>query len=94
MVILFLDVHIEGDRVLQKARLIADESDLKLEYDEENERLFWHKKFADGRKQDVFVSRTGQCQWKSNDPDLVSMSGLVFRQRKKNCITRNYLKIF
>ena len=54
-----LDVHIEDDPILQKARLIARESGLKLEYDEENERLFWRKEFADGRKQDVFVSRAG-----------------------------------
>ena len=57
-----LDIHIEGDRVLQKARLIAGESGLKLEYDEENERLFWHKEFADGRKQDVFVSNAGNVR--------------------------------
>ena len=54
-----LDIYIEGDPVLLKAKLIAGESDLKLEYDEENNRLFWHKEFTDGRKQDVFVSRTG-----------------------------------
>ena len=57
-----LDLYIEGDRVLQKAGLIAGESGLKLEYDEENERLFWRKKFADGRKQDVFVSKTGNTR--------------------------------
>jgi hypothetical protein len=54
-----LDVYIEGDPVLLKAKLIAGESDLKLEYDEENNRLFWHKEFDDGRKQDVFVNKTG-----------------------------------